>query len=273
MVVDQEVMDALKTIGLNLYERKLWVSLLSKNIATAGELTDISGVPRSRCYDVLESLANKGFVIVQPSKPMKYVAIEPAEALERAKKKMAQEALEMTERIDRFKTSPMRKQLEKLHKKNISSVKPENLAGTLHGKFAFHEHMGSMIKGAKNSINMVLNEDDFKELMEKHSGLIQKAGKSGVKINIAAPVTQENKDMMKSLKKYASIKDISNVEHLQEMAGKFAVIDDNQVLMSLTDNETHPTQTVGFWSSSDHLSREMMRPMFNLIWKHSKEVK
>ena len=80
MLASPKVMDALKSIGLNLYERKLFVAILSRKTSTAGELAEISEVPRSRCYDVLESLANKGFVIVQPGKPMKYVAVAPEEA-------------------------------------------------------------------------------------------------------------------------------------------------------------------------------------------------
>jgi len=45
-------------------------------------------VPRSRAYDILESLANKGFVVLQPSKPLKAVALAPEEALERVKRKL-----------------------------------------------------------------------------------------------------------------------------------------------------------------------------------------
>ena len=45
MLASSEVMDALKTIGLNLYERKLWVALLAKGVATAGELSSVANVP------------------------------------------------------------------------------------------------------------------------------------------------------------------------------------------------------------------------------------
>jgi len=82
MVATTELLDALKSIGLNLYERKIYVSLLAKGVATAAEVSELATVPRSRSYDVLESLAEKGFVVVQPSKPIKYVALKPAEALE-----------------------------------------------------------------------------------------------------------------------------------------------------------------------------------------------
>ena len=46
MVASARALDALKTIGLNKYERNLWVALLSRGSATAGELSDISNVPR-----------------------------------------------------------------------------------------------------------------------------------------------------------------------------------------------------------------------------------
>src|SRR3989304_2084439 len=91
MVASQHVLDALKQIGLNLYERKLWVALLLRGSATAGELSSLSKVPHSRTYDVLESLAEKGFVMVQTAKPLKYMAIPPTEALERAKKKLRED--------------------------------------------------------------------------------------------------------------------------------------------------------------------------------------
>jgi len=75
MLASSEVMDSLKSIGLNLYERKLWVALLAKGVATAGELSAVANVPRSRSYDVLQTLADKGYVVVQTSKPLKYVAV------------------------------------------------------------------------------------------------------------------------------------------------------------------------------------------------------
>ena len=40
-------------MGLNTYEARIWSALLSRGIASASELADISHVPRSRCYDVL----------------------------------------------------------------------------------------------------------------------------------------------------------------------------------------------------------------------------
>jgi sugar-specific transcriptional regulator TrmB len=92
MIASSKVMDALKGIGLNLYERRLWVALLARGTSTAGELSEIANVPRSRAYDILQSLADKGFVVVQTSKPIRYVAVAPEEALGRVKKKIEEDA-------------------------------------------------------------------------------------------------------------------------------------------------------------------------------------
>ena len=60
MIVKEEFLSRLRKIfDLNLYEVKVWTALLSRGTSTAGELSNISDVPRSRTYDILESLEKK----------------------------------------------------------------------------------------------------------------------------------------------------------------------------------------------------------------------
>ena len=87
MIVKEEFLSKLRRyFSLNLYEVKIWTALLSRGVSTAGELSDIANVPRSRSYDVLESLEKKGFVVMKLGKPIKYLAVPPKEVLERVKK-------------------------------------------------------------------------------------------------------------------------------------------------------------------------------------------
>ena len=92
MIVQKDFLNRLKDFGLNSYESKLWIALLSRGVSTAGELSDISNVPRSRAYDVLESLEKKGFIVMKVGKPIKYLAVPPAEVVERVKKKVLVDA-------------------------------------------------------------------------------------------------------------------------------------------------------------------------------------
>src|SRR3989338_5018391 len=86
MIIKDDLLSKLRRyFDLNLYEVKLWGSLLSRGVSTAGELSDIADVPRSRSYDVLESLEKKGFVVMKLGKPIKYIAIPPTEVVDRVK--------------------------------------------------------------------------------------------------------------------------------------------------------------------------------------------
>ena len=93
MIVKEEFLSKLRRyFSLNLYEVKIWTALLSRGVSTAGELSDIANVPRSRSYDVLESLEKKGFVVMKLGKPIKYLAVEPQEVVHRVKKLVKQES-------------------------------------------------------------------------------------------------------------------------------------------------------------------------------------
>ena len=91
MIVKEEFLSRLRKIfDLNLYEVKVWTALLSRGTSTAGELSNISDVPRSRTYDILESLEKKGFIVMKLGKPIKFVALKPEEVVERVKKNLMQ---------------------------------------------------------------------------------------------------------------------------------------------------------------------------------------
>jgi sugar-specific transcriptional regulator TrmB len=267
-------MDALKTIGLNKYERNLWVALLSRGSSTAGELSDISNVPRSRCYDVLESLADRGFVIVQPGKPMKYVAIHPKEALDRVKKKIQEEAVETADKIDRLVKSEHIKELERIHRDNIKTLKPEDMTGALKGRYAMLQQVETMMKNAKKSIKLMTTETGLTELLENHSNVLKKASEAGVKIQIAAPITKNTAEHAKTLSKYAQVRNVTDAELAQKVLGRLCVVDGEEFVLGLTDDQkTHPTQDVAVWTQSSHATANIFDPMFDLVWQSAKPIK
>ena len=104
MIIKSELVNQIKEyFGLNIYETKVWLALLGKGIASAGEIAEISRVPRSRTYDVLESLEKKGFIIMKVGKPIKYLAVPPEEVVERVKKNLVKEAQDRSKRLEKLK--------------------------------------------------------------------------------------------------------------------------------------------------------------------------
>lgn len=67
----------LQALEYTEYEADALVTLLELSSATASELADRSSVPRSRVYDVMEDLADRGFVEICEGDPREFRAVPP----------------------------------------------------------------------------------------------------------------------------------------------------------------------------------------------------
>ena len=156
MIVKDEFLGKIRLhFSLNLYEAKIWASLLSRGVSTAGELSDIANVPRSRSYDVLESLEKQGFVIMKLGKPIKYIAVSPSEVVERVKKNMKTSVDERLHKLDELKQSDFLKELTTLHKQGIELVEPTDLSGSLRGRHNLYNHLELTIRNAEKTVTLV----------------------------------------------------------------------------------------------------------------------
>ncbi len=263
-------MDALKTIGLNLYERKLWVALLAKGTATAGELSEMSNVPRSRTYDTLESLAEKGFVMAQVGKPARFVAIKPEEALERVKRKIELDAEETKRRIEELRKSAIVKELGELFGKGIETIVPEEIAVTLKGQGQLNQQMSAMFRGAKRSVRIVTNAAGLRNIYQNHYNSLKKAKGRGVDISIASSMDESSAEAAKSISNLAALR---SFEKNIPVKGNFIVVDGNEILFSLTEHgKVHETKHIAVWSKSEHIASDVLEPLFKIIWSGAKPV-
>ena len=202
------------------------------------------------------------------------MALHPREALERVKKKVMEDANEVSAKMDRLSKSDSLRELEKLYKDNIKTVKPEDLTGALKGRQALMQQLETMLKKAKKSVKLLTTEAGMVEIAQQHIHLFKKASEAGVKIQIAAPITKQTEQIAKDLAKYAQVRDIDEIEYIEHLAGRLAVVDSQEFLVGLSDDtKVHPTQDVSFWTQSDHATANMFEPMFELVWRHAKPVK
>ena len=261
MIVKEEFLSKLRTyFGLNLYEVKIWTALLSRGAATAGELSDIANVPRSRSYDVLESLEKKGFVIMKFGKPIKYLAVQPSEVVERVKKHMREEADRKIKRLDEVRTTEIIEELKSLHKQGLELVEPSDLSGSLRGRHNLYNHLDLMIKNAEKSVTFMTTSQGLIRKIEGLKPTLEKVKKRGVRIRIAAPLNKENKHVL------SNVADLADVRHTDAKA-RFCVVDGKEVLfMVMDDKEVHPTYDVGIWVNSPFFA-SALEGLFDHAWK------
>jgi sugar-specific transcriptional regulator TrmB len=88
MSISDRARRSLQEFGLTEYEIRSYASLLEIGPATASELSEASGVPYSKIYEVLGSLEKKGWTEMEHGRPSKYYPKPPSVAMEIARSQL-----------------------------------------------------------------------------------------------------------------------------------------------------------------------------------------
>ncbi|MFH1376916.1 MAG: helix-turn-helix domain-containing protein [Candidatus Woesearchaeota archaeon] len=261
MIVKEEFLNKLRQIfNLNLYEVRIWTALLSRGTSTAGELSDIGNVPRSRAYDVLETLEKKGFVVMKLGKPIKYLAVEPKEVVSRIKRSIKEDAEKNITKLKDLSTGDIINELNTLHKQGIEFIEPTDLSGAIKGRHNIYTHLEYMIKKANESVVLATTSKGILRKFEALAPTLQKMSKKGVKIRIAAPFDKESEHIIKDISKIAEVK------NLNDMNTRFCIVDGKEVLfMMMDDKDVHPTYDVGVWVNTPYFAQTLGK-MFETSW-------
>ncbi|MBS3151283.1 TrmB family transcriptional regulator [Candidatus Woesearchaeota archaeon] len=249
-----------QAFNLNIYEVKIWTALLSRGISTAGELADISSVPRSRSYDVLETLEKKGFVVMKLGKPIKYLAVKPEEVVRRVKKGIKEHADNKLERLEEVRGTKLFDELKLLFDNGINLVDPTDLSGAIKGRDNIANHISYLLNEAEKEVVLITTVE----------GLLRKAGclrknlkslsQKKVNIRIVAPITKDNIDVVKELSKFAEVR------NTQRINSRFMIVDNKKIMfMLMNDKEVHQEYDAAVWVESPYFATALSN-FFNVVW-------
>ena len=264
MMIQNEFIKRIKDFGLNSYEAKIWTALLSRGISSAGELSEISNVPRSRTYDVLESLEKKGFIMMKLGKPIKYMAIPPADVVEILKKRVREDSVAQEKQMDDLKKSDVLQELTLLHTKGIDTVEPTDFVGLVKNRESLYDYADSILKTAEKTVVIMTSEDG---LIRKHEYLkktLKKLSDNNIKIKIITPILSKKSDsVVKELKGVAEIKQV------KEVSARFIIVDNNKAIFMMNDDaEVHPSYDSGIWVNTQFFANNL-KEMFEMLWKNN----
>jgi HTH-type transcriptional regulator, sugar sensing transcriptional regulator len=248
MMIKQELVKRIKEyFNLNIYETKVWIALLSKGIASAGEIATISGVPRSRTYDVLESLEKRGFAIIKIGKPVKYIAVKPTEVLEKMKSLALQEAQEKVKNLSTLKDTTEYEELESLHKSGISPIKTHEITGSLRGRSNVVSRLRELIQNAKKEIIISTSVLDFEDKSRVLLPAIEQAIKNEVKIHLSLTGPA---DRIKKIAARINIK-----PYVSESEARLFISDRSEVLFMITSEKSD--EEIGVWLNSPFFAQSL----------------
>ena len=248
MIMKQELVRHIKEyFNLNIYETKVWLALLSKGIASAGEVAELSGVPRSRTYDVLESLEKRGFAIVKIGKPVKYISVKPTEVIEKMKTETMGEAQEKVKALVALKTTNEYTELEQLHNSGISPIKSNEITGSLKGRSNIIAKVREILESSQKEVLLCTSAPDFEDKSRVLIPALERLNKENIKVRLALSGDIEK---VKRLNAKHNLK----AKHIESPA-RFFIVDRKQALLMITPE--HAEEEMGVWLSSPYFTESL----------------
>jgi sugar-specific transcriptional regulator TrmB len=259
MIVKPELIKKLKGyFDLNIYETKVWLALLSKGISSAGEIAEVSGVPRSRTYDVLESLEKRGFVIQKLGKPVKYIAVKPEIVIEKLKNNTAQYAEERISTLSNLKDTTEYKELTELHKTGIDPIKNHELSTSIKGRSNLYIQMRSVMESAERSIHLTSSAYELSSKAKMFKDVFAKLKKRKVDVKV---MIGDDEAEAKKLSKKLGVEIKSRPIH-----ARFVIADKTELIFTIKPNNVHEDFDYGVWINSPFFTNSLAY-MFDLAWK------
>lgn len=259
MIVKPELVKEIRhSFKLNIYETKVWLALLQKGVASAGEIAEMSNVPRSRTYDVLESLEKQGFAIMKLGKPVKYLAVNPSMVLEKLKNNLVKEAEDRAQELAKIKTTEDFKQLLALHNVGMSPIQATDLSGMLKGRSNSYSHLKNLVSEAKEEVLLMTTPTALsrKKFLRQ---IFDRLGKKGVKVKVAVSCGDEE---LKNLEKEFPGAELRAVP----VESRFCIVDGKDMIFMLNPSTIDEDRDNGVWIKSDFFV-ESLSSFFNLAWK------
>ncbi len=245
MIIKTELVKRIKEyFNLNIYETKVWLALLSKGIASAKEVADLSGVPRSRTYDVLESLEKRGFAITKLGKPVKYISVKPTEVIEKMKSETLQDAHERVKLLGNLKETQEYTDLQTLHNAGISPIKPTDITGSLKGRNNLLSKIRDLVENVERELIICTSVTDFEDKSRVLLPAVEKLLNSDIKVKLM--LSGDHERFRKTFTRL-------NIKPLpSNTPARFFIADKEEAIFMLTPENSE--EDMGVWLNSGFFS-------------------
>lgn len=238
----QDAIEALEQLGLTEYEARCFVALAQLPHGTAKDIGEVADIPRSRVYETMEHLQDRGLVELHDANPKQYqsVSIDTALRLLRA---------EYDSHLDTIEESF--RQLEPEYKETVQGV------WAIDGHDQVTGRVVDLIESADEEIVLLVLDEDL--LDDDTLDTFAAAGDRNVSINIGT-VSETIRDLVADAEVEASVFTTELIEWFTAMSGKLRLgrllmVDRGPVLASALHEEELPgiPNETAVWSDGiDH---------------------
>jgi sugar-specific transcriptional regulator TrmB len=156
----------LNDLGFTGYEAKAYLALLQQSPLTGYAIARVSGVPRSKIYEVLGSLVERGDVLVSYGEPIQYMPKPPDELIQSRRQKVEKQLDDAEKGLEQF----------------INQKVPTDLIWDIRGRDEIFFRLREVIGRARQQLLVQIWEEDVIEIRDA----MEIAAQRGVVISIMA---------------------------------------------------------------------------------------
>lgn len=245
----------LRKLGFIGYEIDIYKTLLIEGSLKGGEVSKKSNVPHGRTYEILNILADKGFVQIIKTKPKIFKAVDPEIAINVFIAQKHEELENLKEKLP--------KNLKGL-KKLRPLPKTEEKITVLQGKQVLEPIILQELEKVKKYFKRMFTFEYLPyEIIRKETELAKK----GIKFQILA--TLLNKETFTSMKKAAQLGYEVKYYPVEEL--RISIIDGEQSMINLI-NKNNPNNRTVILIESKELTKALEH-YFDTIWTKAKLIK
>jgi len=227
-------------------------------MSSAGEIAEMSGVPRSRTYDVLESLEKRGFAIEKLGKPVKYLAVKPSVVIEKLKNNTMKYAEEKVEVLTSLKDTKEYEELLSLHDTGIEPMKNHELSTSIKGRSNLYSQLRDTMESAEDSVYLATSSYELMSKQKMFSEVFDKLKKRNVDLKVI--ISDDENEAKKLCKKFGI------VIKSKKINARFMIADRKELIFTLKPTNVHEDYDYGFWINSEYFTNSLAY-LFELAWK------
>lgn len=215
VINDPKIREALKVLGFTDYFINIYTTLLVEGELNAHDLSEFTGVPYSRIYEIINDMIKRDLITKIDGRPSTFIARDPDEMFKSVKKQRDEEF--------EVSLSQSRGFLKELFGEKSPAKKVEFIL--YEGQAPCRDHLRNIINSTAHQLSIVLQ--DFDEIYPIIKNNLDFLRTKGVEIKILVEERFRNENFVKELHEHAKIRFSVQVNH------NMLVSDDKAALQSV----------------------------------------
>ncbi len=261
MAVTQDRIAKLKSFGLTEYQARAYLALLDLGVAAGSQIPAHSRVPRTRVYETMQQLHEKGLVQILPEKPVRYKPVPFATYL----RLLAEEHRVKAQQLSLNAATLAREFAPAITKETEERGRFE----AIYGRRNIRERLAEMYDSAETHVTAIGSAHSPARMLRGLGTQLEAKTALGVAVKFAFFTDRNNEPEVRALARYSDVRHIDFFTPVERHA-----VDGREFLMSHPipdDDSPSRGEDIAIWTDDPAIT-SAMEQMAHRIWEMGSRV-